>query len=438
MMLSKLLLEASPLRTPAIPRLNRVESACERVLRRWPDVVAAPISDRETIIREMRRRIRDRNWEGATLAEVIRAARVAFEPDFRRRWNLKLVRRFFFAETRVSSRRAFLGAMISIYLGTYKPAAPHTKSLARALVESQSPLGRRWSKLLDNLPKVLDPFDAAAIIGRMMRNMIDPWNELKKLGFQDPHAPGLLHHAHLAYVSEMRPALRTLEGATRMLTWLKPDQREARSAGAAEAIDALLDPWISDEPPEDIRTRLIDTLVTAYGDPRVRSGGVWATVGDQGRQVMLRWLTGANINFFLDVVSEVETSHMWQPRREFWWGLYEEGLIDAAWAAFSARAAATADRMTRAKASPSMLTYGKQTAGGSRGNTSLLILKIGNHVVVEGSHSYKVHVFRSDDRFAPKLFLEAYDCERIRLSPGHREQIHHAGWQDRIRILIGC
>ena len=73
---------------------------------------------------------------------------------------------------------------------------------------------------------------------------------------------------------------------------------------------------------------------------------------------------------------------------------------------------------------PGHLAYGEQTAGGSRLHTSLLILKIGNCIVVEGSHNYKVHVFRDSDRRAPRLFEKKYDCERIRLAPGHREQAH--------------
>lgn len=52
--------------------------------------------------------------------------------------------------------------------------------------------------------------------------------------------------------------------------------------------------------------------------------------------ILMRWLTGENIRFFLDVVSAVETSHMWEPRRKFWLSLYNQERIDAAWVAFSA------------------------------------------------------------------------------------------------------
>ena len=128
---------------------------------------------------------------------------------------------------------------------------------------------------------------------------------------------------------------------------------------------------------------------------------------------------------------------MWQPRREFWWDLYEQRRIDAAWVAFSPNAAQTARRLAQGENKPEHFAYGEQTARGSRQYTSLLILKIGNCIVVEGSHSYKVHVFRDSDRRAPRLFEMKYDCEQIRLAPGHREQAHHVGWQRRVRELIG-
>ena len=393
--------------------------------------------NRELIVREMLRRVQWDDWETATLASVTRAGRVAFEADFRARRDLRRLRDFYVREAEASTSQAFLGALMSIYLGSYEPGGRHTRDLAAALDYSRDRLGRRWSGLLQNVQFLLDPRNAARRLGAAMCQMDEPWSGLVRLGFHDPHASGLLYHAHLAYVDGMEPALRTESGVLRMLGWLAPIGRQARLTGAKEAIEALLRPWKSREPPSNIRDHLIEGLVASYGDPRVRRGGVWPQVHSDCRDALLRWLTGANIQFFLDVVSEVETSHMWQPRREFWWDLYERGRIDAAWVAFSPNAARTARKLAQGAEKPGHLAYGEQTAGGSRRQTSLLILKIGNCIVVEGSHSYKVHVFRDSDRRAPRLFERQYDCERIRLAPGHREQAHHVGWQQRVRELIG-
>jgi hypothetical protein len=290
--------------------------------------------------------------------------------------------------------------------------------------------------LLDRVPYILDARNAPERLTRAMFGMDNPFSGLVELGFRDPYAAGLMHHAHLAYVQQMRPRLRSESGVRRMLNWLTSG-REPKVNGAKEAIDALLQPWRSSEPGNAIKEMLTENLMASYGDPRVRRGGVWPQIRSDCRDVLLRWLTGANIEFFLDVVTEVETSHMWQPRREFWWDLYGKGEVDAAWVAFSPNAAATARRLTQDREKFGKFAYGQQTAAGSRSNTSLLILKIGGCIVVEGSHNYKVQVFNESDRHAPRLYQEGYDCERIRLAPGHHYQQAHIGyWQDRVRERI--
>lgn len=120
---------------------------------------------------------------------------------------------------------------------------------------------------------------------------------------------------------------------------------------------------------------------------------------------------------------------MWAPRRKFWLGLHDQKRIDAAWVAFSKEGVEFARRKG---ADNRFLRFGRQEAGGSRTNTSLLILKIGNKIVVEGSHSYKVHVFKDDHPKAPKLYEGRYDCEHIRLLPGSWSVAHNGDWQGRV------
>ena len=418
-----------PFQATAVPSLNRVYSICGRIRDQWPDVILAPEQDQEAIVQEMLRRIERRDWEKATLGAVIRAGRVAFEPAFR---DLRKLHDFYVKETEASTSTAFVGAMMSIYLASYEPDAPHSRDLAAALTTSRDRLGRKWSDLLERVPYLLDARRATRRIGAAMFAMDDPYSELIELGFQDPYASGLMHHAHLAYVKQMEPTLQKESGVRRMLSWLTSG-REPKANGAKEAIEALLRPWTSNEPGAAIKEMLTEELVASYGDPRVRLGGVWRQVSSDCREVLLRWLTGANIEFFLDVVTAVETSHMWQPRREFWWDLYEQGEIDAAWVAFSPNAVETAERLRQDRAKTGKLEYGRQTAGGSRRTTSLLILKIGRCIVVEGSHNYMVQIFKESSPHAPRLYKNDYDCERIRLAPGHHhQQAHHWNWQDRV------
>lgn len=425
------------LHVPALADMDLLRSAADRVHERWPQAVKPDEKDPEGIAERIRRRIDKDDWRDATVAGVVRSARVVFDAPFRDRNRLRSVRDFYYAEVRVSSKSTFLDAMMSVYLSTYEPGEVHTKELARALAGARGGFGAEWTKLRNNLAEFLDPKSAHTGIAQRMRRMEDPWTELRETGIDDPHGPGLMYHAHLAYLGYIRDTLRTLNGIDRLANWLRPDGRPARADGAVEAIEAFLSPWLDGDPPDELRDHLVEQLLLLYGDPRRDHGTVWATVGRRLHKTVLRWITGESIRFFLDVVSAVETSHMWEPRREFWLGLYEDGLIESAWVAFSPDGKRVANQQRRRHPGEDGLAFGEQTAGGSRSNTSLLILRIGQCIVVEGSHNYKVHVFRSSNPRAPRMFQRRYDCERIRLTPGAKAQAHVGYWQDRVREMIG-
>ncbi len=271
---------------------------------------------------------------------------------------------------------------------------------------------------------------APEAIARRMVGMRSPWFELKALGLRAPHAPGLMDFVHDAYVARLKPHLTVRAEIEQLLSWLKPDdQAVARSSGAPAAIEALLGHWRTGNPPEADIDLITRSLVAFYDDPRVQQGGAWAGVPPDCLAVILRWLTGKDIRFFMDVVSAVEDSHMWEPRRRFWLKLHAQRRIDAAWVAFSPSGAEYARRLLKTGEARGVVSYGQQTAGYSRANTSLLILKCGNKIVVEGSHSYKVHIFREGHPGAPALYRRAYDCEQIRLVPGAESRSHLGDWQ---------
>jgi hypothetical protein len=323
----------------------------------------------------------------------------------------------------------FLGAMATIYIGSYVPAARHTLELSEALREARGRLGGRWKNLLEHIPEILDPFIAHEAVARKMLPMDEPWSGLKNLGLRSPHANGLMDHVHLAYIRSVAPELKNREGMARLFGWLKPDNQEAKLTGSADAISACLGHWTQAVPPEDDQRYLLENLIGLYGDPRVQRSGAWTGVSEQLMSVILRWLTRENIRFFLDIVSAVEESHMWEPRRKFWLGLHQQGRIDAAWVAFSDRAAREARSRSKQSGSRGTLRFGRQIAGGGRSNTSLLILKVGRKIVVEGSHSYKVHVFDTTNLRAPALYGDNYDCDDIRDIPGAKAKSHQGYWE---------
>jgi hypothetical protein len=415
----------------ALPAMNRLASTTDRILARWPDVVVEPPDrDRERLVQEMQRRLETGDWGDTRMSLVTTAAVALFDKDRRERSDLAALRRFYCEEIEGSDRRTFLNTMVAVFISSYEPGEAHTAALATALDRSRSKIGARWAALLEGVPELLDARAAPSALASLMLKMAVPWDDLRQLGLRSPHAPGLMDHVHFAFIEELAPQLDQRLGMERLIGWLKPEGQQARASGAAQAISALLAPWQSRAPSNDDERFLTERLISLYGDPRIRSeNAAWAGVPTHLRAIIDRWLTGENIRFFLDVVSAVEESHMWAPRERFWLGLHNQKRIDAAWVAFSKEGVAYARRKG---ADNRFLRFGRQEAGGSRANTSLLILKIGSKIVVEGSHSYKVHVFRDDHPKAPKLYESWYDCEHIRLLPGSWSVAHNGDWQGRV------
>lgn len=424
-----------PYRPRPLPSMQPIAAAIERVLANWPDVVREPPEgDRERMAMEMKRRLDASDWKDLHTSFVTSAAVALFDEQRRVREDLGPLRQFYLAEIIANDSKAFLSGMVAVYLSSYEPGATHTVELGRALSQVSANLGGRWRQLLLAVPRILDGTSAHEQLGQLMLNMPSPWSDLKSIGMRKPHDSGLMTHVHLSFVKGMTPSLKVESSVDKLLEWLKPDGAlQAKKEGASQAISSLLSPWEND-PPEALRSSLTTRLTTYYGDPRTRgSEAPWGQVQPDLVERISRWLTGENIRFFMDVVSAVETSHMWEPRRRFWLQLHKEKRIDSAWVALSDDGARRAREMAQGRPG---LAFGRQTAGGSRVNTCLLVLKIGSRIVVEGSHSYKVHVFREGGNKTPKLYQPRYDCEDIRLIPGADSRAHNGDWQGWVRERI--
>lgn len=160
----------------------------------------------------------------------------------------------------------------------------------------------------------------------------------------------------------------------------------------------------------------------AYGDPRVTRSAVWSAVEPELVAVMRRWLSREDMQMFCDVISATQDHHHWPPRREFWLKKFRRGEIDEAWVAFSPAALTYARRMLADRFRQSAdRRFASQTY---REGKSLLIMRIGNRIVVDGCNNYKTHIFMSSDPRAPKLYRWEYCCDQIRKSSSS-SRMHH-------------
>ena len=287
--LSELLRSERPFDLPRMPREPAaVRRGVRRIAARWPEVeVEEAQSDPESLVREMERRRRAGDWRKFYWADVTRAMLALIDSGLWREDRFGKLLEFLLDQVRPSVNRPYLRTLFRKYIETFDPRSKLTRDLARVLKESwvyaDLPIGSlvhrfRIFELDTNPPQAIAVF---------MDNQNAPFRALREAGVEVPHGLGLMAVAHRYFVSGLAPQIENGDvGATRkLLDWIDPNSEghPLQGSDAGRAIETLLLPWRSVEPDRSMRELLENRLVNAYGDPRVRSAGVWAAVADDAR-----------------------------------------------------------------------------------------------------------------------------------------------------------
>lgn len=410
---SEMLVRLKPLRTRNMPPLDQIRRSVERILTRWPDVIRTPEdSDREKLAMNMLARVSDWQWSDITTQRVISAAVAVFDEQRRARDDLYPVREFYLSEIATRERGAFLDGMVGVYIDSFTPGTDHTRHLAKALANRTADLEGRHRRLLDALPALFRPDTAPLQLAQVMREADDAYATLKAIGLNSPHISGLAKVAQATFFDRLAPDLGKAEARKKLFNWLTPENGPVLQSGAGGAVEALLSVWRDRTPPDALRNELSEAIVGAWNDPRLHSGGIWSGFDPALKAVLLRWLTHQDMKLFCNIVTATQNSHMWPPRRDFWLELFDDGMINEAWVALGSDALRYAQQNLMRGGNATMgRRFGRQLDRGE--STSLLIMRIGNKIVVDGCHSYKTHIFRADDKRAPKLYQRVYHCDDI-------------------------
>lgn len=423
---------------PGLPDLSRLEQRAREVRDAFPDLAPREPPDIEARIAAIRDWHRRGMPHPVGLAEVLVVAEAVFAPARRARGDLAGLRAFLIEQAELCPQPAFRRAMIHAHLAGWsapgEPGDRETWALADRLRAAQAAQGlpHPWDGVVTRLPELLFAANAPRRIAALLAEEAAPDRFLRHdCGLPDPQAPGLFDRVHGALLDHLKSRLarRDARAIGTLLEWLHPAGRPARLVGAAQAVSRLIEPF-AETPPSDLRNRVRDALRAAYGDPRLNPGAVWPAVSEPARETMRRWLTEESLLFFFDILSKVEMGSMWSRRRGFWERLFREGRIADAWVALSKQAA----ELARRRAGQAQVDHARQVAGGSRTDTSILLLRVGRTVFVEGSHNYKVHCFPPGHARAPRFYEQAYDCEAIRRDlpdePRYKKaHVGETGWQ---------
>lgn len=401
----------------ALPDVGPIESAAKRVAQKWPYVtVRTTETDWRKIAAELRRRIEANDWKKVRVTEIVGYARVLFSPICSAEPEVGPLQEFLIEELSLSEQVSLVNGMADVYYESYETNSAVLKKFGAALYRRKDFLNSRWSLALASFPGVLNVGKAHVDIAEAMAKMELPHEELPYLGIVTPFEGGLMEHAHQVFIQKLAPQLSNRDGVEKLFNWIRPAPGVVRQAGAVAIVTALLSHWTARDPSDELRELIVENLIATYRDPRVDTGQ-WQGVDKSLMSIVYRWLTKADMYFFTGVVDDTpfEGKHMWPPRRDFWLSLYDQKKVAHAWVAFcdGARRMALSKMRTRGQTDT---RFGRQQSTSGYGSTSLLIMKIGNKIVVDGCHSYKTQIFNEDDLGAPHFPWDeaaSYDNRRM-------------------------
>lgn len=406
---------------------------CTEIAEAYQRASTLSLQDIQTLAETYTTRLIQKRWEGATEADVSMLLRATCAGQLTQFTDLQ---EFLLQQAARTRRSNLLSAMCEGYFEGWKEDAPLTIKVSGIMRDREDKLPDPFSSLVSSLPEVVDPSEGALKLAKRMAQDNHPFEMLISCGFADPHAPGFCTEASLHFLTTI-PPVRTRADMDRLMGWCRPDgELGLQGKQLIDAINLLLHPWIRNNPTKADQKSITDFLLHHFEDPRIAGEHIWKDVDPDCRGVLLRWLAGDSIIAFMDIISAVEHKKpkTWLMRREFWTHLYDEGTVSEAWVALHPVAVDEAQRRFDRTQNLSLKAYAKQS--GKRRDTSLLILRAGNKVIVEGSHTYRVHIFKEGALQRPELYLETYKDEDITLeqyNPNTRSHDEHGRWREWVR-----
>ena len=423
---------------PVMPDLQYLRTAKNKVFEKWPDIIVeAQADEQEEILKKMHGFISNEDWSDVKLSFVLKAFRVAFLEKFQTHPIALKIISFAIGELAVSTNPTLMNSFASIYLSTFNAKSVSTIQLAQSLKKEQTKLSNKWQIILREFEGLFLSKSIAKDIAQKMDSWENPFLDLKDAGFVDPFSAGLMEFVHEEYLEIIGQQISVRSGFERLLRWINPEPGKVKQTGNVQVIEAVLKPWLKSNPEDKFMQYITEKLIIFYEDPRIRLEK-WLGVSEHCMDVIFSWLTKEDLRFFTSVVDATTKENMWPKRRNYWLKLYDRGKITQAWVAFCPSAARIATQKLSASGTQlSQQRFGKQTG---RNDTSILIMKVGNKIFVDGCHNYSTHVWNVDDPVAPRLFKSRYDCDydvRLKSAVGKgKSHISIPSWIDWVEKKI--
>lgn len=347
------------------------------------------------------------------------------------------------------SKRSIIRMMIYQYLEYFDPKKARTSRLGGWLDEQVT----RWDWQWRTSKKKFDLFNPQVgpqkIAQFLMTSQVSIMEMIDEVGLSRGSLTSGVGSAAFECACDLTASVTgnaLISAQNRLIAWANcTSEGYLFEAQLPSFVEALLSPWETNEPDTNHKNRLLSVLEEIGGDPRVKPAR-WQRVKEDMPRVYaqwLKWLTKASVYQFFDIIDDMipaDQRHMWAYRRPFWTSFLEAGHIDEAWVVFGANGIARARKLIKDTQGNALSSFGKLSRP-SRGKThdhAALILKIGDLIISEWSHSGAFQVWDIKSKSAPRLYRLGYEADD--LMDGDESGTHggseNYSWQYKLHELV--
>lgn len=317
----------------------------------------------------------------------------------------------------VSGHALWLMPLLHTYIHQFSPSDASFREfayrLARAMPTSTHSIAMTWSELQKRI-QALNPEQAASGFARYFFDTTDRdvatmvaalhlglGMQKSRLGHAVVEAGLLLP---LADRRKEHVALRVLSAIEHAGIEVTASER-----WRIPVADGLLSPWDGTKMPASVSWRTYEFFERHYGAvPETQPGqlfsgqpGHWRGVSEAAIRVMRYWQMGDQIRLFMKLI-EKTADEIWRYRQKFWMAYYENNLIDDVRLILGP----DAQLMSRAPEFRALAKNFGRLSGAAR-NQSVIVFKIGDLILVEGSHNRSLRAFfERDDAINARRFFK--------------------------------
>ena len=162
----------------------------------------------------------------------------------------------------------------------------------------------------------------------------------------------------------------------------------------------------------DLCKEILEFLLKYFHDPRTTEGrNNWAGINENALRVVRKWLAGATLEQFFEIIDNTAQDKHWRYRRKFWKAYYDADCIDDAWIALGKDSRIEARSQS---VNGNELIAANLKGSGVKSDHSVLIFKLRELTICEWSHVGKCRIWFENNKRSPRLYENSYLAEVLR------------------------